>query len=281
MMKVDNSLSKSINYTISSLAIFQTLFILIVTIITNSAWMLLLSLIFINIIYHILMLFALKISPNLFVTIPEGIKLKKINLANKITLLRMSSLPNILFLIILQQRSINNKIILPLLIISLTIVFLTDLFDGYISRKNHLCTKLGAMLDSTTDYLILFVITIAFHSRGIIQDWIFIIVLTRGLSVMVGEFLLQHYEKKGEIQSTYWGKVSIFAIMVLFALELTKLASFPSISETLRESLIVAVKSTILPLELIASAIIIISLIDKGYHFYKRTKAVIELKKKD
>jgi hypothetical protein len=71
-------------------------------------------------------------------------KLTSINLANRITLIRVSTLPTLLFLVIAAK---NYRIRYPLLILVI-FIFVTDFLDGYVSRKANEVTKAGKMMDS-------------------------------------------------------------------------------------------------------------------------------------
>ena len=84
--------------------------------------------------FHILILILLLLFQNDFYIESTGQKLDRINLANIITLSRVSSMPTLLVLVIAAKE---YSIRLPVLIL-IALIFLTDFFDGLISRKtNH------------------------------------------------------------------------------------------------------------------------------------------------
>lgn len=223
-----------------------------------------------NLLYHFTIMIVLLKNPNLFTTIPDKKLLTKINIGNALTLFRMSALPNILALIIIQEERSSNRFILPLLIIGLSGVFITDFLDGYLSRKRNECTELGSILDSSSDYLVLFVITVAFFGREIIGPIIFTIIVIRGLTVMITGILFWRLSKKKEVESTYIGKVSIFAIMTLYALELLENLSFPMLETQINEALTTSISAALIPLEWIVCTIVVISIADKVIFYSKK-----------
>ncbi|WP_432846260.1 CDP-alcohol phosphatidyltransferase family protein [Treponema denticola] len=112
--------------------------------------------------------------------------LEKVNLANGITLLRISSVPLIAFL--LKQNSIEQiKIILAVVLI---LVFLTDFFDGFIARKFNQETRIGRMLDSMSDYSLLALVSIVYYQLGLLPNWFFYLIFVRLMFQALGMLFL-------------------------------------------------------------------------------------------
>lgn len=267
MNKMETKLKNSIIGTQLSLLLFQLLFLSVTVIFSRPGAAFSITFYIFNMVFMLFITLALTGSPELFETIPDGRRLSKINSANILTLLRMSSMPNILALILIQKSHSGNSALTVLLICALAIVFITDFLDGTISRKCNQCTRLGSILDSMSDYLVLFVITIAFFARDIIGPVIFTIIMTRGLSVIVIGVVFRIIGNKSEFGSTYLGKVSVFTIMVLYGLELFQFLSFPQLPAALTEAIRVGISNALLPIEWISCAIILISIGDKAVYF--------------
>jgi len=89
--------------------------------------------------FHILILIMLLLFRDDFYIESTGQKLDRINLANIITLSRVSSMPTLLVLVIAAKE---YSIRIPVLIL-IALIFLTDFFDGLISRKTNQVTKIG------------------------------------------------------------------------------------------------------------------------------------------
>lgn len=114
------------------------------------------------------------------------------NLANKITLIRISLIP--LFFVFLtpfpqylSEQLLNISFIerqselVALTIFSLAAM--TDKLDGYIARKYDQVTKLGKLLDPLADKLLITVAIIALVSKQEIAAWIALIIIGREMMV--------------------------------------------------------------------------------------------------
>ncbi len=162
------------------------------------------------------MLFIFK---NDFVKEPSGVRLDRVNLANAITLFRVTSMPTLLFLVLAAKE---YRIRLPLLCL-VVLVFATDFADGYVSRKASEVTKVGKMMDSASDYALLIVLTIVFYYFKLVPPWFFLLVTARlGLQVAF-VFILIFINKRIEPRTTLMGKAAVASIMVLYAIEVTRL----------------------------------------------------------
>lgn len=181
-----------------------------------------------------------------FVIEPAGRRLERINWANAITLFRVSTLPTILY-VILASKDYAIRFELVALV---AIVFATDFLDGYVSRKYKEATRAGKMLDSASDYSLLFVISIVFHYFHIIPDWFLGLLVCRlaGQFAMVGIVLA--VKKRVTPKTSLLGKATIASTMILYALELLRfVADIPPV-----------VYNT---LEYIVGGIIVMSIVDK------------------
>lgn len=168
---------------------------------------------------HLLLLFFLLRFKESFFNISTGAQLDRINLANRITLLRISSLPTVALL--LQHSDLSYiRIVLPVL---LALLFLTDSFDGQIARKKRQITKMGAMLDSISDYLLIGVISIVYLINDIVPKWFFMLIIVRLFFQAIGMLVFIILRKPVEIKSTWGGKITIASTMALYVLELIKL----------------------------------------------------------
>ncbi|MDD3981915.1 MAG: CDP-alcohol phosphatidyltransferase family protein [Spirochaetia bacterium] len=146
----------------------------------------------------------------------DGVLLASINLANRITLFRVSTLPTLLYLVIAAKRF---HIRYPLLIL-VVCIFATDFLDGYVSRKGKEVTKVGRMMDSASDYSLLIVLSVVFRYYKIIPAWFLILVLLRlGIQTLLMALLIT-VKKRIEPTSTIMGKVAVASIMIVYSLEL-------------------------------------------------------------
>jgi len=156
-------------------------------------------------------------------------QLLRVNLSNTLTLGRLSAIPTILLLII-QASSYR---VMPVLLPLMCIVFVTDTFDGMVARRRHEITFAGRYLDSSSDYLMIVAVSIIFFYYALIPLWFFILILCRFVLFALGMVALALREGKPDPLSTFLGKASIFALMVLYVLEIAGLFGVPWIGNDL------------------------------------------------
>jgi phosphatidylglycerophosphate synthase len=144
--------------------------------------------------------------------------LKKVNLANILTIIRLSSIPSALFLILLSRRIELLPVALPYL----GIVFITDFFDGMTARMRGELTIVGRYLDSVSDYLIIIATSIIFYSFTLIPLWFFLLIIARLVLFAFGMGVAALKQGKARPMSTFFGKASIFATMWLYLMEVAE-----------------------------------------------------------
>lgn len=207
---------------------------------------------------HVLLyIFLMRLRSNFF-NLSTGEQLKKINLANRITLLRISSLPTIAFF--LRHKEIAEiKVTLPIL---LGLLFLTDSFDGQVARKGKQITRMGAMLDSISDYVLLGVISVVYYRNNIVPHWFFFLISLRLFLQGLGMLVFIIMKKPVEIKSTWGGKITIATTMTLYVIELVRLYLPADFEPFFRGT------------EYLSGAIIFILYFEKGLIFFKQGKKV-------
>jgi phosphatidylglycerophosphate synthase len=201
--------------------------------------------------FFALLLAMLFIFKNDFVKEPSGERLERVNLANRITLFRVSSMPTLLFLVLAAKE---YRIRIPLLCL-VVLVFATDFADGYVSRKAGEVTRVGKMMDSASDYTLLIVLTIVFYYFSLVPPWFFLLVTARlGLQVVL-VFVLILINRKIEPKTTFMGKAAVASIMVLYALEVLRLIFG------------IGRLAVVVGLEWVTAAIVLVSMVDKVVAF--------------
>ena len=170
--------------------------------------------------YHALLLSILLALRPLFVLEADDSPLERVNASNALSLVRLSSLPAIVFLIISARDANMVPVILPYLVL----VFLTDLLDGRLARSLNQITRIGRYLDSVSDYMLLTATLFVYLSYVLIPWWFFLLVIVRLGVVAAGNTLLYVAQGFVEPETSYLSKASIFSIMLLFA---AKILSIP------------------------------------------------------
>ncbi len=129
-------------------------------------------------------------------------------LPNHLTAVRI--IIGILLFVILFYHNNNNKGLIILLFLCGAV---TDLLDGSVSRAFHEETKLGAILDSTADRIL--IIPIAIYSLFSSHRWLFLcIVLGEVVNALISIWV---HGQNIFIKSNIFGKVKMFLQSIVFA----------------------------------------------------------------
>lgn len=172
-----------------------------------------------SLLYDVLLYFGLIKLLHKFVFEKSGKMLRKLNLANIISLFRLTSLPAIFILLL----NITSYHILPFFLPYVILVFITDFIDGLIARLLNEVTLIGKYIDSSSDYLILISVSIIFFFYNLIPVWFFILIIVRLSVYMSGMILISFLEKRLLYDVSFLGKLSIFLAMFLYTYELVSL----------------------------------------------------------
>ncbi len=167
-------------------------------------------------VFHVLFTVFLVLMKDSFCIDPGGERLKRINLSNLLTIGRLSSLPTICFLIILSEQ----YGVITVTLVFICAVFLTDLFDGAVSRWRKEVTRIGKILDSASDYSVLIIISITFTIFRLIPRWFFILIMIRLLMNALGIAVLSLKAGSLKPETSFLGKTAIFCVMILYAFEI-------------------------------------------------------------
>jgi CDP-diacylglycerol--glycerol-3-phosphate 3-phosphatidyltransferase len=207
-------------------------------------------------VFHLMIIWYLLGHRDFFFMVETKTPLKVINMANKITLFRITMAPLLLFLILRASRDQVLPVLIPLLILT----FLSDLADGHVSRVNHEQTFIGRILDSSGDYLVVGLLAVFYYFLNFIPNWLFILILLRLIFNPLGVLILFKKYQRLEPNTTMGGKITIAFLMILFVPELLRLR-FPGL------------RALCFYGEIIAAIILGLSLVDKGIYFVKNFTA--------
>lgn len=131
------------------------------------------------------------------------------NIANKLTMLRVLLIPVFLIILYFFPSSNANYIAAVVFIIA----SLTDFLDGYLARSRNLVTNFGKFMDPLADKLLVAAALIYFVEIGKISAWIVIIIISREF-VISGVRLVAANSGK-VIAAGWWGKVKTFTTMIM------------------------------------------------------------------
>ena len=125
------------------------------------------------------------------------------------------------------------------------IASVTDWFDGYLARKNHLVTNFGKFMDPLADKLLVCSALICFTSMGKLAAWITIVIIAR--EFIISGFRLVAADNGIVIAASYWGKFKTVSQMILIILMIMDIQN--TIFQTLiTVFLVIAVTLTIISL---------------------------------
>ena len=99
------------------------------------------------------------------------------NLANKITLIRVFMIPVFLFVYMAKPFGVTPSLWAALIIFSLAAI--TDAIDGYIARQQNLVSNFGRLMDPLADKLLVCAAFVAFVASGSLPAWAVIILISR------------------------------------------------------------------------------------------------------
>lgn len=102
--------------------------------------------------------------------------MKKMNIANKLTLLRIILI--IPFIIILLLGA-NNFIYRLVAFVIFAIASFTDFLDGYLARKFHLITNFGKLMDPLADKILVLSSLMVFVELKYVPAWMVILIIAR------------------------------------------------------------------------------------------------------
>ena len=135
------------------------------------------------------------------------------NTPNKLTVARMIIVPFlVVFLLTGWGGDANRYISLALFVVA----SVTDLFDGYLARKNNLVTNFGKFMDPLADKLLVCSAMICMIELNRLPAWFVIIII--GREFIISGFRLIAAENGIVIAANYWGKFKTASQMIMIIL---------------------------------------------------------------
>ena len=122
------------------------------------------------------------------------------NLANKLTLIRIILVP--IFLVFIAYQDLPYGSVIATLIFIIASV--TDQLDGYIARSRNQVTNFGKFMDPLADKLLVCSAMIALVGMNRLASWIAIIIIAR--EFIISGFRLIASDNGVVIAASYWGK---------------------------------------------------------------------------
>lgn len=140
----------------------------------------------------------------------------QLNIANKLTVLRMVMVPLYVFFYlttVLIPVPYNQYVALAIF----ALACLTDYLDGKLARSLHIVSNFGKFMDPLADKLLVCSALICFVQNGVLPAWIVVILV--GREFIISGFRLVAANENVVIAADIWGKcktvVQMFAVMFL------------------------------------------------------------------
>lgn len=212
-------------------------------------------------------------------------KKKKINLPNKITLIRVFVLPLIIIIPLLglinpENNFLNKNIIIPgvlesgrfgitwcnlIVLIIFILASITDAIDGHIARSRNLVTDFGKFLDPLADKLLVTCTMLVLMEEGRLWGWVVAIILAREFAVTG---LRSIAAANGTvIAASKLGKLKTVSQMIMIVVLL--LNNFPF-------SIIYIHTNVYIPFDIIMICIAALLTIISGIDYFIKNKAVLK-----
>ena len=195
------------------------------------------------------------------------------NLANKLTMLRIFLVPLFLVFIAIQGIPYGTFIATFIFIIA----SLTDQLDGYIARSRNQVTTFGKFMDPLADKLLVTAALISLVEMQVVPSWAAVIIIAREFAVS-GLRTLAASEGK-VIAASYWGKVkTVIQIIAILAL----LIKVSVASSEYFTSLVVGNSFLETTLKYLPNAFLLVAVIAtilSGVDYFNKNKKVINMDK--
>lgn len=130
--------------------------------------------------------------------------MKKMNLPNKLTVLRMILVPVFMAVLLLWNRWVALAIFI--------LASLTDFVDGKLARSRGLVTDFGKFMDPLADKLLVISAMVIFVEQGTMPSWVCMVVIARELAVSGLRMVAASH---GTVMAAGWsGKIKTACTMI-------------------------------------------------------------------
>ena len=123
------------------------------------------------------------------------------NLANKLTMLRVVMIPAFLLVLFLAPEPMNRYIAVIIFIVA----SLTDMLDGKIARKYNMVSNFGKFMDPLADKLLVMSALVSMVALKDLAAWVVIVILAREFAIT--GFRTLAMEANIVMAASWWGKV--------------------------------------------------------------------------
>ncbi|ADK14395.1 MULTISPECIES: CDP-diacylglycerol--glycerol-3-phosphate 3-phosphatidyltransferase [Clostridium] len=190
------------------------------------------------------------------------------NLANKLTMLRMILIPFFLIFITVKGMPYGKLIAIAIFILA----SITDKLDGYIARSRNQITNFGKFMDPLADKLLVTTALICLVEYHIIPSWVAVIIVAREFAV-TGLRTIAAAEGM-VIAASPWGKAKTATQIIAIILALLNL-TYNHVSLSLLRGFLNRPHKVLNLVTDVAMGIAIIMTLISGIDYFLKNKEVI------
>ncbi len=104
----------------------------------------------------------------------------------------------------------------------------SDALDGFLARTFHWQSELGSIIDPIADKLLLVIIFVTLAYRGIIPNWLALLVIARDVVILSGAISYQWFTQDLKIAPLLSSKINtalqiVFVLMLMYHLAISSL----------------------------------------------------------
>ena len=150
----------------------------------------------------------------------------KMNLPNKLTILRTVMIPFFILFLYTDWFHGYDKIIAAVIFIAAS---LTDMLDGKIARKYNLVTNFGKFMDPLADKLLVCSALICLVEMDRLAAWMVIVIIAR--EFIISGFRLIASDNGVVIAASYWGKFKTTFQMIAIVLLILNIPALSMVTQ--------------------------------------------------
>ena len=195
------------------------------------------------------------------------------NLANKLTLIRIFLVP--VFLVFISKSGIPYGSFIATFIF--IVASITDKLDGYVARSRNQITNFGKFMDPLADKLLVTAALISLVELHIVPAWAAVVIIAREFAV---SGLRSIAAAQGRIiAASWWGKIKTVIQIIAIILLLLKVNIHDSIElkHFITDNYYLKEFFTIVPTIMLMVAVVIT--IISGYDYFKKNKEAVSIDK--
>lgn len=104
-----------------------------------------------------------------------------------------------------------------LIITIMSVMYVTDLLDGFLARKLNQVSELGKKIDPLADKVTVIAVTIILFFKGLIPVFFFLVIILRDILILAFGIYIEK-TKNITLMSNVWGKAAVLGIGIILLL---------------------------------------------------------------